>query len=412
MEITHNAPNQQRMDCLKTLLAIGLLAGMTNLVVRAQPAPPSDIPGVVVAHSPGSSGIYLGSPSICKLLNGDYVASHDLFGPKSTEHQRAISRVYKSTDKGKSWRQIAEINGQFWSKLFVHRNSLYIFGTDKHHGNTIIRKSTDGGVSWTEPTDGSNGLLHRGEYHCAPMPLIEHKGRLWRAMEDAMGPVPGWGKRYGSFMMSIPVEADLMNAANWTSSNVMRYDSTYLGGAFGGWIEGNAVVAPDGNVVNMLRADYRVNGDEKAAIIQISPDGKTASFDRNTGFIDFPGGCKKFSIRYDPTTRRYWTLTNFVPKEFKGSNPERTRNTQALCSSTDLRTWTVHHVILQHPDVSKHGFQYVDWMVEGNDIIAVSRTAWDDETGGAHRQHDANFMTFHRVKDFRKLSRETIASNP
>lgn len=35
---------------------------------------------------------------------------------------------------------------------------------------------------------------------------------------------------------------------------------------------------------------------------------------------------------------------------------------------------------------------------------SVSRTALDDGIGGAHRGHDANFMTFHRIADFRKLT--------
>jgi len=83
-------------------------------------------------------------------------------------------------------------------------------------------------------------------------------------------------------------------------------------------------------------------------------------------------------------------------------NPERTRNTQALCSSKDLINWEVRKIVLQHPDMTRHGFQYVDWQFEGRDIIFVSRTAYDDGVGGANNQHDANYMTFHRIKRYRK----------
>ena len=31
-----------------------------------------------------------------------------------------------------------------------------------------------------------------------------------------------------------------------------------------------------------------------------------------------------------------------------------------------------------------------------------SRTAYDDGLGGAHNAHDANYLTFHRIADFRK----------
>lgn len=360
-------------------------------------------PGAIIAYSPASSGLFIGSPSIAVLPNGDYVASHDYFGPKSTENQSAISRIYKSRNKGKTWAQIAEINGQFWSKLFVHNKILYLIGTWKQYGNMIIRKSLDGGKTWTAPSDAQHGLLLKGAYHCAPTPVIQYQGKLWRGMEDAMGPVKGWGKMFGSFMMSVPVDADLLNADSWTSSNTLRYDSTYLSGYFGGWLEGNAVVNPEGKVVNILRVAYEREGKEKAAIVQISDDGKNASFNPNSGFIDFPGGSKKFAIYYDSKSRLYWTLSNYIPEKDKSGYIGNTRNVLALCSSVDLREWQLKSIILEHLDKEKHGFQYVDWQFEGNGIIAVSRTAYDNGNEGARNFHDANYLTFHRIKNFRKL---------
>lgn len=361
------------------------------------------VPGTVIAHSPASDKKYLGSPSICILPSGNYVASHDFFGPGSTEYEKAVTRVYRSSDRGKSWKQISEINGQFWSNLFVHKGDLYIMGTYSHYGNLIIRRSVDGGITWSEPEDEQSGIIMRGRYHTAPMPVLKHNGRLWRAFEDSMGPEKGWGRMFGSFMMSIPEEKDLLSAENWTISNTLRFDSTYLDGNFGGWLEGNAVLTPAGEVVNILRTDYRVDGNEKASVIRINSDGETATFDSRTGFIDFPGGCKKFSIRYDPRTKLYLTFANYVPPEFRNKNPERTRNTQALCSSKDLINWEVRKIALQHPDMTRHGFQYVDWQFDGRDIIYISRTAYDDGLGGANNQHDANYVTFHRLRNYRRF---------
>jgi hypothetical protein len=163
------------------------------------------------------------------------------------------------------------------------------------------------------------------------------------------------------------------------------------------------VVAPDGRLVNLLRVDCRVGG-EKAALVGISPDGREATFDPQTGFVDFPGGCKKFTTRRDPNTGGYWALSNHVPEPRAGANPERTRNTLALIHSTDLRAWEVRCLLLRHPDAARHGFQYADWQFEAEDMIAVVRTAFDDDAGGAHNQHDANFITFHRFKGFRTLT--------
>lgn len=398
---------------MKLLPALVLLVCLFYTELHAQSvadikkAAKHGVPGNVIAYSPQSSGLYIGSPSICVLPDGTYLASHDLFGPRSKEFEKPVSKIYHSSNKGKTWVQVAEINGQFWSKLFVHNGKLYFLGTDKHHGNTIIRTSTDNGKTWSEPVDENNGLLLKGEYHCAPMPIIEHNGKLWRAMEDASGEIKQWGKRYGTFMMHIDKTADLMKAANWEKTNVLLYDSTMLSGGFNAWIEGNAVVTPEQKIVNILRVDNRKTQEEWAAVVQISEDGKTAGFDTVSGFIPFPGGSKKFSIRYDPLSNLYWTIANYVPDEIKnahpGRNPARIRNTQALFSSKDLKTWTLHKVVLQHPDVINHGFQYIDWQFNGKDIIFACRTAYEDGAGGAHNNHDANFLTFHRVKQFRKI---------
>ena len=52
----------------------------------------------------------------------------------------------------------------------------------------------------------------------------------------------------------------------------------------------------------------------------------------------------------------------------------------------------------------KHAFQYIDWLFDGDDIVAVSRTAFDDDEGGACDFHNANYLTFHRFRGFRSLS--------
>lgn len=371
-----------------------------------------DIDGSVIAHQPASTQQYIGSPSIAILPNGDYVASHDLFGPKSSEFVQAITRVYRSADKGRTWTQVSEIQGAFWSSLFVNHGTLYLLGPDRHHGTVLIRRSDDGGNTWTRPTGTEDGLLLKGMFHCAPMPVIEHNGRLWRGMETAHGPNLEWGKRYGAMMMSASVDADLLKASSWTTSNSLLYDSTYLSGNFTGWLEGNAVVTPDGGIVDILRVDDRTTHEEKAAMVRISADGTEASFDPSTGFIPFPGGSKKFAIRFDGKSDRYWTLSNIIPESFRKRYPKRNpasfRNTLALMSSSDLLNWQVHEVILQHPDVINHGFQYVDWLVEGDDLIIASRTAYDDGKEVANNNHDANFLTFHRIKDFREKAKQTL----
>jgi hypothetical protein len=204
--------------------------------------------------------------------------------------------------------------------------------------------------------------------------------------------------------MSVPEQADLLHATNWTFSNAIARDSAWLDGKFGGWLEGNAVVSPEGGVVNLLRVDFRAPS-EKTALVRITDEGRSASFDSATGFIDFPGGCKKFTVRYDPVSRLYWSLANWVPPRHASANPERARNTLALTASQDLRRWQVRSVLLYHPDPAFHGYQYADWLIEGDDLLAVVRTAFDEPAGQAHNCHDSNYLTFHRFPGFRALSK-------
>jgi len=347
------------------------------------------VPGVVIDHSPAESRRYIGSPSIAILPDGQYVASHDFFGP-ATKHNRTV--VFGSDDRGKTWEKRAELIGQFWSSLFYHGGALYILGPSAQYGKLVIRRSIDAGRTWTTPADENSGLLiATGQYHCAPTPVVLHNGRIWRAMEQR-DPPRGWGSTFKSFVISAPAGADLLKAENWTATNRLAFDQAWPGRA---WLEGNIVVTPAGKLVNILRVQR--DDQETAAIVHVSDDGRTVWFDPQKDFVHFYGGANKFTIRRDPRTGLYWSLVN------KQKNPAAYRNNLALVSSLDLRNWQVQSVVLHHRDSVKHAFQYLDWHFEGDDVVAVSRTAFDDDTGGAHRAHDANYMTFHRIKNFRRF---------
>lgn len=362
---------------------------------RAQPpAPPSraapaarQVPGVVIAHSPAESRLYLGSPALARLPDGELLVSHDLFGPASTCR---VTRVYGSTDGGSRWEFRAELDGQWWSSLFVHRGTLYLLGTSEEYGHVVIRRSRDAGRTWTTPTDGLLGLLAAGRFHCAPVPVLEHRGRLWRAMEDAMGP-DSWPVHFRARVLSVPVDADLLIAEHWTLSEPLAPS----GPGVRGWLEGNMVAVPGGDPVLLLRVDS-ADPCERAAVVRVDPSGCRLHFDPATDLVPFPGGSKKFVIRPDPHGSGYLALANPLDGPPGSDHPALIRNTLALVHSPDLRTWTQRATLLHHPDRARHAFQYPDWLVDGEDLLAVLRTAFEDGLGGAHNQHDSNYITFHR----------------
>jgi len=367
------------------------------------------VPGRVIFHIPSRTGKYVGSPGIAVLPDGTYVVKCDLFGPLSNEYIKPVSLVFASADKGQTWQKRAEVKGLFWATIFYHRGFLYMLGTSRCMGYTVIMKSADGGRTWTGPQDKETGLLIKDWSHTAPVPVVLHNGRLWRAMEQTNGPFP-WDRRFSAFMMSAPEDADLLKRSSWTFSERVPFDRQWLRGKSPGfcdwpemWLEGNAVVTPEDGIVDLLRID-KCGHNELAAMVKISEDGRKAVFDPRDGLIEFPGGAKKFTIRHDPVSGKYWSLVNIIPEDYRGSLPPyKIRNTQALVCSKDLRQWDTKKTILHHPEARHHAFQYVDWLFEGEDIIAVSRTAYDDGQGGANDYHDANFLTFHRVKNFREI---------
>jgi hypothetical protein len=395
--------NTSMMNKYLHILFLTLIAALkhTDVPCQVKDSDFSMVPGVVINHRPASLDTSLGSPSITIMSNGDYIVSQTYSSiSKRDKGNTHLTGVFRSSDRGLTWEFLTKMDKQRWSTIFFHNEALYLMGTDTAFGNITIRKSTDGGKTWTVPENEETGLISGGRNHCAPVPLLIHNGRIWRAMEDALQ-----GREFRAFMMSAPVDADLLKAESWTFTNKLPYKDEWIGGKMRGWLEGNAVLTPDNEIVNILRCSYRAGAYGRAAMVHISKDGTLASFDETRDFIRFPGASKKFTIRYDPESRKYWSLVNWIQPGFEKyldePGPGGIRNTMALTSSTDLKNWVIERIVLYHPDIEYHAFQYADWVFDGDDIIAVSRTAFDDGIGGAANFHDANFITFHRIRNFR-----------
>lgn len=399
-------------------IALFILFSLLSSSLFAQTVPaPVDPPGVVIDKSDDFQKLFIGSPSIEILPNGTYVASHDFFGPNADDQR---TQVFESKDRGETWTKIGAIPNQRATYLFYLNDALYGIGWKAGDGfvdpskdtkcSVTISKSLDGGHTWTTPNDPKSGVLVGGtadfSVFCDPAPVLIHNGRVWKECEQ-MGPFDPnskprfWMTQYRPFCASAPVDCDLLDASNWTFSNVIPWvtqDDCH------GWAEGNVLFTPENKMIIQMRVDDAVR-DGKGAQIQISDDGKTASWDPKTGFVEMPGGAKKFVIKFDEQTKKYWSIVNWIhPDDVDAPDKERTRNTSALVCSDDLKTWEVRTIIYRHTSLLI-GFQYVDWRFDGDDLVCVCRLAWT----GAHNCHDANYFTFFRLKNFRELTRENDA---
>jgi len=112
-------------------------------------------------------------------------------------------------------------------------------------------------------------------------------------------------------------------------------------------------------------------------IMRFGKFGKALAYEVNTAdhdapltysrLIDFEANYSKFMMKYDTISGRYYSVATRV------YDPEkvRARHLLSLMSSKDLDHWDVVcdlHDYRDH-DMAKVGFQYVDFEIEGDDII-------------------------------------------
>ena len=152
------------------------------------------------------------------------------------------------------------------------------------------------------------------------------------------------------------------------------------------------MISPEGQLLNIMRfGKYHT-----ALVYEVN----TADHDAPLSFsrlMPFPANYSKFMIKHDHQSNSYYTVATRV------YSPEKTgvRNLLSLMRSRDLKHWEVVTDLMDFRDQDDEhiGFQYVDFEIEGDDIIFLCRTAMN----GAHNFHDSNYSTFHRIKHFRNI---------
>ncbi len=343
------------------------------------------------------SGRYLCSPSMVRLPDGALLSSMDLFASNAPQN---LTLIFRSDDNGESWHYVSELMPCFWGKLFVHKGDVYMLSCSTEYGDLLIGKSTDGGRTFSSPA-----VILRGACKCNmpgvhknPQPVVEYKGRLWNTCEWG-----SWGQGYHAPMViSADTGSDLMLAESWHVTPPVMYDPSWPGVADGpssGNIEGALAVAPDGTLYNIMRYDmsrttpnrglvlaYRVNTDDPDAPLEYSHA------------IPLMGNNSKFNIHRDAESGLYFSIICRITDTGRTAD----RRLLSLMASKDLTEWSLVIDLLDHREkatAEEVGFQYVDFMFDGDDLLYLCRTAMNE----AHNFHDANYQTFHRVKNFRSL---------
>ena len=341
------------------------------------------------------SGWSLCSPSLVRHPEGFLFASMDVF--KGTRPQN-LTLIFRSDDEGKTWHYVSELMPCFWGKMFIHKGELYMIGCSTEYGDLLIGKSTDGGKTFTEPTvilRGGNGKDGIAGVHKNPQPMVCHNGRIHGTIEWGSYSKPLSPYCHVAMVISCDENDDLLVAENWSITEPKKFEqsdhpalSEYPD--FTMTIEGTLVVAPDKKLYNIMRTSV----DGYAMVYEVDAENHEAKL-KFSRLMDFWAHRSKFTIKYDEVSGRYITIADYIfDKEKKIA-----RTYLVLMSSKDLVNWQIDHELfdLRHLDPAMNGMQYIDYEIEGDDIIYLSRTALNC----ARNYHDANYSTFHTLKNFR-----------
>lgn len=341
------------------------------------------------------SGQYLCSPSLVRHPDGHLLAAMDLYAADAPQN---LSLLFRSDDDGDTWHYVTELYPCFWPKLFIHRGILYVLACSTEYGDLLIGCSKDGGSSFSSPQVILRGSCNPGwpGVHKNPQPVIERDGRLWNSIE--------WGcwrqRTHAASVISAAADADLLRPESWHITPPLPYDPAWPGTAKGesaGSLEGTLVSAPDGRLLDVMR--YEMAGCTPNFGTVLAYEVNTKDPDAQLRFdhaISFPANHAKFEIRLDPVSGCYVSIADRI----LSSDTPAQRNVLSLLYSRDLEHWHTALDLLDyhHADPAYTGFQYVDFLIEGSDLLFLCRTAMNH----AHSFHDSNYSTFHRLKDFRK----------
>ena len=342
------------------------------------------------------SGRYLCSPSLVRHPDGFLLASMDLFADK---HPQNLTLIYRSDDEGKTWHYVSELMPCFWGKMFIHKGELYMLSCSTEYGDLLIGKSVDSGKTFSAPITllrGANGKNGSSGVHKNPQNIVYFGGRLWATLEWG-----AWANReycHAAMMMSCDENADLLDPTSWsfTEPRIFEHFAPEVEDVKipAMTIEGTPVISPEGKLLNIMRFGKR--GFALCYEADASEPEKMLSYSR---IMPFHANFSKFMIKYDTVSGKYYSI---VCRLYDGC-ADSARNYQTLMSSRDLKEWRDECVLYDLRAFNRNlvGLQYVDFEFDGEDIIYLCRTA----INGAHSFHDSNYSTFHRIKNFRNISR-------
>ena len=214
-------------------------------------------------------------------------------------------------------------------------------------GPVVLSRSIDGGHSWSTPS-----VVLRGSYQTGPTPMATLNGVIYRTMEDSSVGV-------GALVMWARTTDDLLDASSWQHSAPLTAPPAPADGRRRDWQEGNALVAPSGEIWNVLRVNGQTAAFHNVVGIAVL-DTKTRSLSFKQ-YASGPFGPSKFHILRDgdgdgdgdggtgsgaQPAAAYYALSTNVTDAAAAAGIYGARNNLVLSKSLNLVDWTVCERVL------------------------------------------------------------------
>lgn len=358
-----------------------LLALVLALAQSPSAASASAVPPWVVIEPPEfRTGLSLRDVSLCEAPDGALVLAW-------SRGQQGIGtrlRIARSTDAGRTWERVAELEHVSGATLFAHADHLWLLGVDGpgHRGALVVLRSSDGGRTWTRPEDEHSGLLRgRGEYLSHASCVHVHGDRIhklfahWAPSSSTNSNT--WGKRLQLFVASAALNADWLESSNWRFSTEvslakeegsLQTDTMLLQPVPSRLIVGVRWRSPSDNQTSRRHSDLR-RGSMLGLLV--TDDGHRLVDSPADREWNLPMNACGSRDAVDPRTWRHIVL---VSEELDvGRDPSAPDFCEALSvySSQNQKQWELRTILLRDRPRNRFQFSQGAFILKDEDLLAV-----------------------------------------
>lgn len=334
---------------------------------------------------------------------------------RRAEHSR--THVLRSGDGGRTWQPASQL--PYYSAVpWIHRGTLHLFankgGTAFRNDDLLLLRSGDGGKTWSAPV-----TLFQGHFWNCHTGMAQRDHHLYWAVDDL-----GLGSKRGPRVVAGDLSGDLMDPRAWRLSEPVPFPGVpdalthpKFAELSSQYLEPNLLNVRGRLQVLMTVKPKRQSTSGLCAVLDVDDSGGKLDL-KFRQYHPMPGGQLKFCVLWDEASQMFWATANLVVDgqgafDWWEEGAKRGNFSYATTGGNDRRflmllygvdglNWFQAGCVAQAGKISQ-SFMYARPVVDGEDLAIISRTSIH-----APNQHDADYATFHRVRDFRRLALELV----